>query len=63
MMKLTPYLAYPGTCEEALNYYKSVMGGEIGEKNLHDRSPMESPESKGKIPHADYKFGDENRTR
>lgn len=59
-MKLTAYLAFPGTCEEALNFYKSVMGGEIGEKNLYDGSPMESPESKGKILHTDYSFGDGN---
>lgn len=59
-MKLTAYLAFPGTCEEALNFYKSVMGGEIGEKNLYDGSPMESAESKGKIMHTDYKFGAEN---
>lgn len=59
-MKLNAYLSYPGTCEEALNFYRSVLGGEIGEKNLYDGSPMESPESKGKILHTDYTFGDGN---
>jgi len=28
-MKLNVYLSFPGTCEEALNFYQSVLGGEI----------------------------------
>jgi uncharacterized glyoxalase superfamily protein PhnB len=28
-MSMTPYLAFPGTCEEALNAYASVFGGTI----------------------------------
>ena len=28
-MVIQPYLAYTGNCEEALNFYKSVLGGEI----------------------------------
>jgi len=29
MTKLNPYLNFPGTCEEAFNYYKSIFGGEF----------------------------------
>ena len=28
-MKLNPYLNFPGTCEEAMNTYAKVLGGEI----------------------------------
>ena len=55
-MKLHAYLAFPGTCEEALNFYKGILGGEIGEINLYDGSPMESPESAGKILHTEFTF-------
>ncbi len=58
-MKLHAYLSYPGTCREALDFYASILGGEIGETHLYDDSPMESPESKGKIMHTSFKFGGE----
>ena len=29
MEKLNPYLTFPGNCEEAFNFYKSVFGGEV----------------------------------
>jgi PhnB protein len=29
MIKVNIYLTFPGTCEEALNFYKSVLGGEF----------------------------------
>lgn len=29
MEKLTPYLTFPGNCEEAFQFYKSVFGGEF----------------------------------
>ena len=28
-MKLFPYLNFPGNCEEALNFYKEALDGEI----------------------------------
>lgn len=28
-MILTPYVSFPGTAEEAMNFYKSVFGGEL----------------------------------
>ena len=59
-MKMHAYLAFPGNCEEALNFYRGILGGEIGQINYYDGSPMESPESKGKIMHTQYSFGDGN---
>lgn len=29
MPQVNPYLTFPGTCEEAFNFYKSVFGGEF----------------------------------
>ncbi len=29
MEKLNPYLTFPGNCEEAFNFYKSIFGGEF----------------------------------
>lgn len=59
-MKLHAYLSFPGTCGDALKLYKEVLGGEIGETHYYDDSPMESPETKGKIMHTSFAFGDGN---
>lgn len=40
-MKLITYLNFPGTCEEALKFYQSVLGGEITAMMRHEGSPME----------------------
>ncbi len=56
---ITPYLFFPGNCEEAINFYKSVFKGEIvslqrfGEANM----PVEE-DYKSKVMHAVLKFGD-----
>ncbi len=60
-MKLHAYLSFPGTCREALDFYAGILGGEIGETHLYDDSPMESPESKGKIMHTNLSFGNGNQ--
>lgn len=56
-MKLHAYMFFPGTCGEALEFYKGILDGEMGETHLYDGSPMESPESIGKIMHTSLKFG------
>lgn len=56
---LTPYLFFPGTCEEALTFYQSIFDGEIsfiqrfGEANM----PVDD-DYKNKIMHATLEFGD-----
>ncbi len=55
-MQLEPYLFFHGRCEEALNFYKQCLGGEITELNRFAGSPMESEVSadyKNKIMHAE----------
>jgi PhnB protein len=58
-MKLVPYLNFPGNCEEALDFYKEALSGEIIQLGRYGESPMKSPEEfKDKIIHARLRFGD-----
>lgn len=56
-MKLNPYLHFYGNAEEALNFYKSVLGGEVTMMQRYGDSPMPSDEDwKDKIMHARLEF-------
>lgn len=58
-MKMVPYLNFPGNCEEALNFYKEALNGEIIQLGRYGESPMKSPEEfKDKIIHGRLQFGD-----
>ena len=58
-MKMTPYIHFAGNAEEALNFYKEVLGGEIVALNRYGDSPMPTDEDyKQKIIHARLLFGD-----
>jgi PhnB protein len=60
-MQLEPYLFFHGRCEEALNFYKDCLHGEIIGLTRFAGSPMESqvgPEFKDKIMHASFVAGD-----
>jgi PhnB protein len=58
-MKLTPYIHFAGNAEEALNFYKEALGGEITMLSRYGDSPMASDEDyKQKIIHARLLFGD-----
>src|SRR5947209_10589526 len=55
-MELEPYLHFNGTCEEALNFYKGVFGGEIM-LNRFEGSPLMNdlpPEYASKVMHANF---------
>ena len=57
-MILEPYLFFSGECEEALNFYKSIFGGEILFLQRYEGSPMEGAveaDFKTKVMHATYK--------
>jgi PhnB protein len=43
MNTATPYLNFPGTCEEAFTFYKSVFGGEFGMISRFKEMPAEIP--------------------
>jgi PhnB protein len=60
-MKLNPYLNFGGNAEEALNFYKEALEGDIVVLNRYGESPMPSDDDyKQKIIHARLHFGDDN---
>ena len=42
IMKLNPYLAFNGNCEEAINFYKDVLDGEIIIMMRYSEAPPET---------------------
>lgn len=61
-MKLNPYLNFPGTCEEAMNTYAKVLGGEVVAMLAYGDMPgeMEIPDAmRKKIAHARLIVGDQ----
>ena len=59
MKQLGVYIIYNGNCEEALNFYVSALGGEIGEINRYSEMPQPvADENKNLVMHASYKNGD-----
>jgi PhnB protein len=60
-MILIPYLTFEGNCEEAINFYKEVFGGEINRISTFGESSATVPDQyKNKIMHATFTF--ENNT-
>ena len=60
-MQLEPYLFFHGRCEEALNFYKACLRGEITGMNRFAGSPMEQDVDasyRDKIMHASFVAGD-----
>lgn len=43
MNTATPYLNFPGTCEEAFTHYRSIFGGEFGMISRFSEMPAEIP--------------------
>jgi PhnB protein len=56
-MKLTPYLSFNGNCEQALNFYAEVFGGEITELKRAEGSPIEGQMKPNQIMHARFVAG------
>ena len=58
MAQISPYLTFNGNCAEAMNFYKSVFGGELMMQTF-GQAPMESSEAeKERIMHANLTNGD-----
>jgi PhnB protein len=58
-IQLIPYLNFSGNCEEALNFYKGIIGGDIIIASRYDNPNMQAPEAfRDKILHARYDMGD-----
>lgn len=49
---LVPYLNFPGTTKDAMDFYKSALGGELTMKTYKDFGAAQSPEDEIKIMHA-----------
>lgn len=61
-MQISPYLNFPGNCEEAFNFYAKTFGGKIEFKMTHGESPMAAQteaEWRDKIMHISLRIGDE----
>jgi PhnB protein len=58
-MNLIPYLTFNGNCEDAMNFYKKCLDGEIiGLQYFEAAQGMPVPEShKKKVMHSTLKFG------
>ncbi len=59
MTKLTPYLLFDGTCREAMEFYKSVFGGELSFTRVEDSPAKDQMQAfqQGKILTAYLKSG------
>jgi PhnB protein len=58
-MKLITYLTFTGNCEEALNFYRETLKGEIMHISYMGEGQMQVPENvKGKVMHARLKFAE-----
>lgn len=59
-MKIHPYLVFDGQCEEAVTFYKDILGGTISMMSRFSEAPPEMPFSedlKDKIMHCTLEFG------
>jgi len=58
-MQLITYVTFAGNCEEALNFYKDALNGQVLQISRMGEGPMEVPENvKGKIMHARLQIGE-----
>lgn len=63
-MQIQPYLYFDGRCEEAIQFYQSVLGAEVQLMMRHKENPEPPPQSyvpagsDDKVMHATLKIGD-----
>ncbi len=50
--RLNPYLAFRGKAREAMNFYKSVFGGDLTVSTFADYNAAHDPTESGQIMHA-----------
>ena len=58
MLGVQPYLNFNGNCEEAINFYKDALGGEILFMQRYGESPMAGMSGDNKVMHCTLKIGD-----
>ncbi|MFC5272028.1 VOC family protein [Adhaeribacter terreus] len=57
MAHLTPYLAFNGNCRDAMEFYKTVFGGELMMQTFGEAPVNASEADKGRIMHAQLSSG------
>lgn len=57
---LDPYLFFTGNCQEAMEFYQSVFGGELTLNTYDEMGGEPMANMKGKIMHANLQGGDIN---
>lgn len=64
-MKCEVYLSFDGNCEEAMNFYKDVLDGEVAVMMRYKEGPPEfsKPEIENKVMHATLNLGDNGELR
>ena len=56
MKNFNPYLIFPGNCEEALNFYKNSLGGEIAGLMRFSDAPMPvAEENAQRVMHGEFR--------
>lgn len=60
MRKLTPYLAFDGQCETALNFYSDCLNGEVKSLQRYGETPemQATDDQKNYVLHADFTAGE-----
>ncbi len=59
-MQVEPYLFFEGRCEEALEFYRAVLGAEVTALMRYKESPepgMHPPGAEDKVMHANFRIG------
>src|SRR4030095_3192511 len=61
MLGIKPYIAFPGNCAEAVEFYKNKLGAEVLFSQSYGASPRAdkvSPDNSDKVMHTSFKIGD-----
>jgi PhnB protein len=58
MIGIQPYITFNGNCEEAVNYYKDVLGGELLFIQRYGESPMKGMGADSNVMHCTLKVGE-----
>src|SRR5436190_21089309 len=58
MLGVKPYINFKGNCEEAINFYKEKLGGEVLYLGRYGDSPMKGKAPDDMIMHCTLKIGD-----
>jgi PhnB protein len=58
MLGVQPYLNFNGNCDEAINFYKDVLGGELLFMQRYGESPMKGMGDDNHVMHCTLKIGE-----